>query len=136
MIFKQDPQSNVSLFINEGICEATFLLWDSNDNEVADYNGKLVFNDCWAAEFSCLEVSPYSLTSDQCIPGIFLTQLSDAEWYANKVRDKVTLYPDWQIWDKRAYIHYLLMGRDNYVQIIASGFKFEIIPFERRVIAK
>jgi len=128
MSYKQDPQSNLTILINEGICQATFFLLDANDAEVTDHQGRLIFHNCWAAEFLSSELNPYSCASGQCIPGIFLTKVLEAKWYADKIRDRVAIYLNWRTWDKRVYTHYLLSGHDNYVQIIASDFTFEVIP--------
>lgn len=130
MSYRQDPQSNLTLLINEGICEATFLLWDSNDAEATGNKGGIIFHDCWAAEHLSSELKPYSGANEQCIPGVFLVKVLGAQWYVDKVRDRVAMYSNWQAWDKRVYFHYLLSGHDNYIQIIASGFKFEVTPIE------
>ncbi len=128
--FKQDPQSNLSINISEGLCEVTFLLWDLDDQEVTTHKGRLIFHGCWAAEYLGVEMYTCDRPSELCLPNIFLSVIGESQWCANKTQQRAEVYPTWLAWDKREYIHYLLQGHDHWIQVLARSFEFQIVPWE------
>ena len=123
---KQDPQSNLSISINDRLLEATFLLWDSNDQDIRTHNGKLIFYNCWAAEYVNVEIFDAAIR-EPCHPNIFLSKIIESQWYDSKIQQRAEIYPTWLAWDKKKHVHYLLEGRDHHIQMIASAFEFQII---------
>lgn len=82
--FKQDPQSNLSIAIFEGLCDGTFLLWDLDDQEIPTHRGRLIFQGCWAAEYLGVEMYTCDRPSEFCLPNIFLPVIGESQWRANK----------------------------------------------------
>lgn len=130
--FKQDPQSNLSITISEGLCGATFSLWDLDDQDVTTHKGRLIFHDCWAAEYLGVKMHTCDRPSELCHPNIFLSAIGESQWLANKIQQRAEIYPTWLTWDKREYIHYLLQGHDHWIQVLARSFEFQIVPWESR----
>jgi hypothetical protein len=126
--FRKDPQSNLCINIGEGICEITFQIWDLDDQEIEGYKGKVSFDHGWACEYVAMEVYPYSELKELCSSEVFLWKLTQSNWFDEKINKRSKAYPTWLDWDKRKYFHYLIEGHDNYIQVIASGFKIGFIP--------
>ena len=57
-------------------------------------------------------------------PGIFLSKISESQWYDSKIQQRTEIYPTWLAWDKNKYVHYLLEGHDHHIHMIASNFEF------------
>jgi hypothetical protein len=128
--FKQDPQSNLSITISEGLCEVTFLLWDLDDQEVTTHKGRLIFHGCWAAEYLGVETNTCDRSSEPCLPNIFLSAIGKSHWLSHKTQQRAEIYPTWLTWDKNDYIHYLLRGHDHRIQVLARSFEFQIVAWE------
>lgn len=126
--FRQDPQSNLSIQIEEGVFEVTFQVLDVDNQEIEGYKGKVSFDNSWACEYVGMEVYPYSESKELCSSELFLWKLTRSGWFEEKVNQRSKIYPTWLDWDKRVYLHYLILGHYNCIQIIASGFKIDLIP--------
>ncbi|PQA56756.1 hypothetical protein [Siphonobacter curvatus] len=126
--FQQDPQSDLVINMGKGICEVTFQLWDLADQEIEGYTGKVSFDHGWACEYVGIETYPYSELKVRCSSEVFLWKITQSGWFHEKINQRKRAYPTWLDWDKREYHHYLIEGRNDYIQLIASSFSISSYP--------
>jgi len=125
--FRQDPQSNLSISIKEDICEVTFRVWDLDGQEIEGVRGRVSFDHGWACEYVMLEIYSYPEQKELCSSDIFLWKLTQSSWLTEKIDQRTKIYPTWLNQDRREYFHFLIEGHDNYIEVIASGFKIDLI---------
>jgi hypothetical protein len=127
--FTQDPQSNVVLHVQEGVCMVLFEVWDDQGEALPGQQGRIRFTDCWAAEHVAL--SPEAPNHrERCLPNAFLWQDSASPWLAEKIATRLRQYPTWLEWDRRTYRHYVVEGHDTYCQVIATSFELDLVTHE------
>ena len=122
----KDPQGDVILKYSCKECIIYFGCWIASGIP-ADYICKLTFDNAWAVRGYRLEFIPYKIKENNYHSCIL--EIENSSWLKQVSEQRIKYYPNWQKWDKRNYRHFVIEGHDNYYDIIAVGYKEEIIPY-------
>jgi hypothetical protein len=126
-LFKQYPQSSLSLQFEDGNCTITFQIWNLADEQVESHKGVISCHNCLACEYISMELYPYQDDKELCAPNAFIFKISQSSWFDEKIKKRSQVYPTWLSSDKKVYFHYLIEGHVNYIQVIATGFKVDFV---------
>lgn len=91
----------------------------------ADLLTCLSFEHAWAVRGVVSEFPPYEFESP--IPHSSIFNLRNSRWLGPAIQERLRVYPRRANSSPLLYHHYLVLGHDNYYEIIATGFKEEKI---------
>jgi hypothetical protein len=125
--FWQDPQSPLAVALCKGSCQVFFGIWDEAGDEIADSLGKITFR-CWATRTVGMDLLPYS-TNEHTFHS-FVLEVPNSPWLSALSQTRLNIYPKWKDWDKSIYHHYVVVGADSYLEVLAEGFTAELATAE------
>jgi hypothetical protein len=121
----QDPQGDVVLHVSCKDCTVYFGCWMAS-GEPAEHLCKLTFEHAWATRSFSSEFTPYKTNSAErsCI-----YEIENSTWLNDLSAERLENYPRWREWDKDTYHHYMVIGHDNYIEIIAASFTESMLSY-------
>jgi hypothetical protein len=125
----QDPQGDVALLFTRDRCEVFFGCWAA-PAEPADHLVRLSFEHGWAARCVCSEYPPYTYEINERSPSSSILEVQESQWLKELSDRRLETYPRWKDWDHKRYLHYVVQGHDNYVDVVALGFTETLISRE------
>lgn len=125
----QDPVGDVILEHSRSKCAVYFGCW-INAGEPADYVCELQFDHAWAVRGHRSEILPYRPGRGHQPPHSGIYKVENSTWLQQASKQRAADYPNWRNWDAKDYFHFVVLGHDNYYEIIAAGFSEKKISYE------
>jgi hypothetical protein len=126
----QDPQGEVVLEHGSRECHVFFGCW-SEAGVAAEFVAQVTFDWAWASRVVRTEFVPYRFEPNG---ETYLLRVARSGWLAELTGQRLSNYPKWRDWDKRTYHHFVVVGHDSYVDVIAE--KFSVQKLGRREAGK
>lgn len=124
----QDPQGEVVLHSSDRKTCIYFGCWDEK-GDPAGYLAKIIFEHCCATKFVHSSYPPYEVTGERSRSAIL--NVFDSQWLRALVERKKELHPNLinpqEAYNGKLYKHFVVLGHDVYVDVIATGFRIEKI---------
>lgn len=115
----QAPNDNVLLKQYDDSLDVFFKIW-IEAGRYSKYTGVLSFENVWAMRFERHKKLHYYPNSEDDDFNSCYWIIHSSSWLKKLQDEREGYFPDWFIYDKKKYKHYIVQSNQYYIEIVAS----------------